>query len=166
MDMLTLRNTVVRSLHDYLQRPVVLSDQAVPEADMPYAYYQPVQPYMPIGGAELRYSGGTLTRSEHIEATISFVACSADHTVDGAAVYGDNDALALADRMLGWFSHVGRSFLRGHGIAVVECGNVQNRMAIEIDEVARRYGFDVRLRYVHSDAVPMPSVVDGTINMT
>lgn len=57
LDMLTLRNVVARGLYAYLQRPVVLSDQVVSESDMPYIYYQTVQPYMPLGGSEITYDG-------------------------------------------------------------------------------------------------------------
>lgn len=161
--MLTLRNVVARGLYAYLQRPVVLSDQVVSESDMPYIYYQTVQPYMPLGGSEITYDGEALARTEQVETTISYVVCSADREQDFSPIRGDDEALALADRMLGWFGHVGRDWLRQRGIVVVALGNVQNRTAIEVDEVARRYGFDIRLRYIRTDVLETPPIRDGSI---
>ena len=57
----------------------------------------------------------------------------------------------LADRAQGFFLFAGRQLLADAGIVVVSVENTQPRSALDIDEVARRYGFDILVRYERTD---------------
>lgn len=165
-----VRNTVVRLLHEYLNRPVQLSDQASPEpqredgsTDYPYIIYTATAPYISrnvLGDHSQREEGDRVVdvSREDVTATYSFTACSMNRDEDGDHIFGDDEALDLAERAIGWFRHVGCLSLSLAGVVVVEVMNVGNRTILEIDEVARRYGFDVQLRFTRMDEQTNPSI--------
>lgn len=160
-----LRNLLVRELYAYLGGPkVVLSDQAMPEAEYPYIYYQSVQQHIPgpfnlfdegvPGAAEF-----TQRRSEEAQASFSFTACGLNQTgTDGQPVSGDDEALDLADRAQGFFLFAGRRRLAAQGVVVIRVENVQSRSAFGVDETDRRYGFDVLVRYEREDTRTAPAI--------
>ena len=59
--------------------------------------------------------------------------------------------MELANQALGWFLHTGYEYTSKNGIAIVDAGNIQERSVLEVDEMVRRYGFDVTIRYVRED---------------
>lgn len=159
----TVRNIICRRLHDFLGQPVLLHDQAAPETRPPMVYYQPVGALIPLGGASIWQDGGMQYRREPTEGTISITAVSYDRDGRDARIYGDDEALELAERAMSWMLHIGRRELLLDGIAVVEVGNVQCRSNLIIDEVARQYGFDVRLRFERTTTLPVPIIAGGAI---
>lgn len=159
----TVRNIICRRLYDFLGRPVLLHDQTDPEAKPPMLYYQLVGPLIPLGGASIWQDGSTQYRREPTEATISITAVSYDRDGRDGRIYGDDEALELAERAMSWMLHIGRRELLLDGIAVVEVGNVQCRSNLIIDEVARQYGFDVRLRFERTTTLPVPIIAGGAI---
>ena len=211
MSIVRVRNVMIDGLADYLQLPVRLANQTVPESEYPYMYYQAVVPYIPRAGVNILreaisseeppFSTDVLThRVELADATYSFTACSrnrwvseepheteesesqesADEAHEGVigedwteepmdetdeieVIFGEDEALALAEKAQGWFLHVGAHFLRGHGIEIVEVFNVADRSSIEIDEMDRRWGFDIRIRYKRVDTRRDPAIDNGTI---
>jgi len=157
-----LRNLLASRLADYLGRPVVLSEQVQPEPDYPFMAYTPTAPYINKGGMGNyinRLVEGTAddtayllnTRTEQAEAIFSFVACSLNRYENDVYIFGDDEAQAMAEKAVGWFLHVGYFELSLQGVVVLEVMNVGNRTVLEIDEAARRYGFDVRVRYARTD---------------
>ncbi len=168
-----LRNAMIKALHVFIGRPVVLSDQTVPEAEYPYVYYQPVQPYMSGGGTNItrevvpgeEFEHDIITRrEEEPEGTFSFTACSRNRKApDGSVILGDDEALDLAECAQGFFLHAGALELYDLGIVVVEVYGVFPRSALEVDEVDRRYGFDVRVRYARVDERRDGVIENGTI---
>lgn len=170
MNSIDLRNLMVKGLYAHLSRPVVLSDQLVSESEYPYVYYQPVQPYIPRGGANIIRKPNPADqksiitqREEWPDATYSIVACSHNRQIGTEYIHGDDEAQALADQAQGWFLHVGALYFAAHDITVMEVNNVQSRTALEIDELDRRYGFDVRLRYLRIDTRIDPTIDNGII---
>lgn len=162
MTFIELRDAFVQVLAGYLGKPVVLSDQTVPEAEYPYVYYQPVQPYIPRGGANMirkttidtdGLAHDILTqREEYADGTFSFVACSRNRDApESGYIFGDDEALELAEKTQGFFLHAGRHILQDLGIIVAEVMSVSPRSLLEVDEIDRRYGFDVRMRYMRVD---------------
>ena len=151
----TVRNIICRRLHDFLGQPVLLHDQAAPGTRPPMVYYQPVGALIPLGGASIW--------QEPAEATISITAVSYDRDGRDGRIYGDDEALELAERAISWLLHIGRRELLLDGIAVVEVGNVQCRSNLMIDEVARQYGFDVRVRFDRTTTIDIPIIADGSI---
>lgn len=169
-----LRNTIVRELYKGLgSGPMVLmADQVEPQTPYPLLIYQAVQPYMPGSYNLTRQSVGDptkvqLTRAEHAEGTYSFTACSINRKgEDGQQIYGDNEALELAEMAQGWFLFAGHRILSPLGIVVVDVTNTQMRSAYDIDETDRRYGFDVRLRYVRDQALVVGTIAPSKITIT
>ena len=159
----TVRNIICRRLHDFLGQPVLLHDQAAPGTRPPMVYYQPVSALIPLGGASIGQDGGMQYRREPAEATISITAVSYDRDGRDGRIYGDDEALELAERAMSWMLHIGRRELLLDGIAVVEVGNVQCRSNLMIDEVARQYGFDVRVRFDRTTTIDIPIIADGSI---
>ena len=79
------RNRLVEALSDYLERPVLLSDQVQPEEKPPYVVYSVTADYIPDGGLgdySYRETGdGEENRFEEVRAeqptaSMSFTACS------------------------------------------------------------------------------------------
>lgn len=157
MKILEIRDRLIRRLWDYLGCPVVLADQVQPEASVPFGIYSFITPYAPTGElgdyAMIPDGEGVLvTRREMTEATFSFTFCSQDRTgEDGVFIRGADEAMELADRAVGWFSHVGYEDISEMGVTIVEVGQAQDRTTLIIDEAARRVGFDVRIRYTRVD---------------
>jgi len=172
MTFLKVRNTISKKLEEHLGIPVKLSEQTDSVPEFPFCFYSVTTPYASTG--ELgNYSTEeipgttdiTTTREEQPSATFSFVMCSINrHTKDADGndiepyIYGEDEAQILAEKAQGFFLHVERDTLSNLGIVVVSVTNVTNRTTLVVDEAARRYGFDVRVRYVRSD-----ERTDGTV---
>lgn len=158
MSLIPLRNILVRDLALYLAVPVVMSDQAAPEAEPPYVLYTVTTsavPVSPFGDHVWRSSSNDTdtvadVRRDVLHATLS-VTCVGHNrwTMSDPPAYisGDDEAYALAERAMAWFDHIGRPALADKDIVVVETMNAANRSGIVVDQAERRYGFDVRVRY-------------------
>lgn len=153
-----VRNHVVAGLGDYLKVPVCLSSQTGPEPDYPFVVYSSTAPYLPENGlgeiSHLPDGMKTLAerRKEEPMCTISFTVCSKNRKNQKTGyILGDDEALELAEKAQGWFLHTGYEYISGKGLTVVDVSNVQERSFLQVDEEARRYGFDVMLRYVRTD---------------
>lgn len=165
MTFLDVRNTIVSQLEAALCIPVVLSDQAAPAPDFPFAYYSVTSPYAPtgeMGNYSTEEIEGTnqiiTTRTEQPSATFSFVFCSINRYTkdeDGKDVepyiYGEDEAQSLAEKAQSFFLLEGYDTLSNLGIVIVDITNTTNRTTLVVDEAARRYGFDVRVRYTRTD---------------
>lgn len=172
MNFLEVRNTIMTRLEQYLGIPVVLSDQAAPMPEFPFCYYSITTPYAPtgeMGNYRIEDIPGetkiTTTRREQPSATFSFTVCSINRwtkDANGAEVepyiFGEDEAQNLAEKAQGFFLVAGYDILSNLGIVVVDVTNTANRTTLVVDEAARRYGFDVRVRYTRED-----SRTDGTI---
>lgn len=163
MDPNQLRDAVVAGLHAYTGRPVVLSDQVVAEAEAPYLYYQFLQSYIPLGGANYEVTDVeedddvTVSRTEQAEATLSITACAYNEWGDSVR-HGDDTAMSLAWLARKWFFLSGFATLQNAGVAVVSIENIAPRTALDYVDVARRHGFDVRLRYSLTDTDTRPAI--------
>lgn len=165
MTFLNVRNTIVSLLEEALDVRVVLSDQTSPVPDFPFAYYSVTTPYAPtgeMGNYSAEEIAGTTRlktkRTEQPSATFSLVFCSINRYTkdeDGKDVepfiYGEDEAQSLAERAQGFFLLTGYDTLSNLGIVVVDITNTTNRTTLVVDEAARRYGFDVRVRYTRED---------------
>lgn len=161
-----LRNAVVKELSEYLKLPVVLSSQVNPEQEYPFLIYSSTAPYIPEAGMgefrQVRDRDGRIheVRKEQPTCTLSFTACSMNR--EEPLVLGEDEALELAETALGWFLHVGYDRLSGLGVTVVDASNVQERSFLQVDEEARRYGFDVSIRYVRTDIRAIATIAGVT----
>ena len=60
-------------------------------------------------------------------------------------------AESVTEKAIGYLLQGGYNDLSNKGIVVAEVTNVGNRTTLIIDEAARRYGFDLRVRYTKDD---------------
>lgn len=152
---LKTRNKLITLLHNELEVPVILADQVQPEAEYPFVIYKFLNPYMSRG-----VSGNIFTevvddkhidniREEQAEATISFTVCSMNRKVDDKWISGEDEIIELTDKAISWFLHRGYQQLTEIGIVIIEVMNTGDRSFLQVDEVARQYGFDVRIRYTY-----------------
>lgn len=167
------RNALISAMSAALGCPVVLDSQVQPEAEPPFVVYSVTSDYIPDGslGHYSTEAGREETevvsvRVEQPSATFSFTACSINRTVekDGSSVYvlGSDEALELATLAQGFFLHTGRQKIAEAGFVVVEVSATSNRDALELDEMGRRFGFDVRLRYTREDRVTVGAIENVT----
>lgn len=161
-----LRNTVVRLLYEALSVPIVLSDEVQPEEEYPYIIYTMTTPHSsgPFGDHSKRVEetpdGPQVIdqRKGHAEAVFSFTACSVNREAAGGWISGEDEAEDLTDRAVGWFLHGGYTPLMLAGIVVRDVMDVGSRSILEIDEIPRQYGFDVRLGYARVDEAAQGAV--------
>lgn len=156
MNAVQIRNYLAKGLTGYLGVPVVLSSQVAPEAPVPYGIYTVTVPYVPdagMGNHTHLVEGDSIhnVRREMPSMTISYTFCSQNRTEGDIYIYGDDEAQTLAEKAIGWFRHVAYNDLAAAGIVVSDIQNAGNRTTLVVDEAARRYGFDVRIRYTRVD---------------
>ena len=159
MKAVDVRDRVVQGLHEWFDLPVILSDQVSPEAEMPYVVYSVTSPYIPGGtlghyGNKIDANGNLIQiRLEQAGMTMSFTACSQNRTSeDGSSIFGEDEAMRIAEQAQGWFLYAGRRFL-SPDIVVESVDNVARRSVLMVDEEANRYGFDVSLKYIREDVM-------------
>lgn len=159
------RNKLISALHAVVGCPVVLASQVQPEAEPPFIIYTVTTDYAPDGslGHYLQGDGDeedslVVVRVEQPTATFSFTACSIDRASEDGPIFGADEALDLADKARGFFLHIGRDALEAAGFVALDVSNATNRDAMELNEMGRRYGFDVRLRYVREDVLNVATV--------
>ena len=162
-------NALIAALSAALGVPVLLASQVEPEAEPPFIVWAVLNDYTPDGGLG-DYSSTpdgdeavVSTRTEQPTATLSFTACSINRTATpagGPPVYilGADEAHDLAEKAQGFFLHTGRYDIQAAGFVVVDVSNAASRDALELDEMGRRFGFDVRLRYIRTDAMKVQTV--------
>lgn len=169
------RNALVLALAEYVGRPVLLANQVQPEEAPPYIVWAILSDYTPDGSlghysTEEAGEGYALSvRTEQPTATLSFTACSINRYETGedgkqSYVLGADEAQELAWKAQGFFLHVGRYAIEKAGFTVVEVTNATPRDALELDEMGRRFGFDVRLRYVRTDAEKV-TTIEGAVTI-
>lgn len=158
------RNALISALSKAVNVPVLLASQVQPELEPPVIVYTVTADYLPDGGlGDYSWYDGegenefVEERAEQPSATFSFTASSINRTItdesgNTATIYGADEALELATLAQGFFLHTGLDEIRKAGFVVVEVSNAGNRDALELDEMGRRYGFDVRLRYTRTDS--------------
>lgn len=155
-----VRNAVVSNLEQYIECSVDLSDQIAPKPEYPLAYYTVLAPRISrnaFGCMEVVDNGDerVLRRHEPVYATMSFTFCSQNREVaDGSYIFGEDEALELAEKAHCFFLLAGHCITTEYGdIVVNNVGNVANRSNYLVEDMVRRYGFDVRISYVRVDEV-------------
>jgi len=161
-----VRNPITARLEDYLGIPVKLSDQTSPVPDPPFCFYSVITPYATTGEQGdydvsniTETSQVTITRTEQPSATFSFTFASFNRWSKDASgndcepyINGEDESQSLAEKAQGFFLMTERDALSNKGIVVVDVTNATPRISLVVDEAARRYGFDVRIRYTRADS--------------
>ena len=99
-----VRDKVVQGLHQYLDLPVILSDQVSPESEMPYIVYSVTSPYIPGGtlghyGNKIDENGNIIqVRSEQAGMTMSFTVSSQNRIAEnGNNIFGKRSTQECTD---------------------------------------------------------------------
>ena len=146
MATITIRNTLIKALHEHLQCPIVPTDTAARKPDYPYASYKITSTQnnetfwledetVPSINPVFEYDVLT-TRFEQPQFTISFNTYSNDEEI----------AYNLAVKARDWFTFHGDLLFVDMSIVVVHASNISDRTQQIVDDFERRYGFDVRIR--------------------
>lgn len=92
---------------------------------------------------------------------MSFTFCSQNREAeDGSYIYGEDEALDLAEKGHGFFLLNGHCISVGsEDIVIRNVGSVAGRSGFVVEDTVRRYGFDVRIAYVRTDEMPTTTVL-------
>lgn len=154
------RNAIVSGLEAHIGHSVNLSEQIAEIPQYPYCYYSVIAPRISNHSFGLHEvvdtdDGPMLRRSEPVMATMSFTFCSENRETEDGYVFGEDDALAVAEKAYGFFLLNAHSISTEYGDVVVNnIGSVANRSGFVVEDTIRRYGFDVRFSYVRTDEMP------------
>lgn len=160
MTIVQAREAIWKLLKEHISCPVVLSDGTQEMPDVPYCYYSVLAPRITnhaFGLIEVAETpdGFVRRRSEPVSATMSFTFCSKNRDTPGGYIYGEDEALALAEKAHGFFLLNAHNIATEHGDIVIQnVGVVKNRTGFVVTDTMRRYGFDIRFRYVRIDEMP------------
>lgn len=166
MTFVQARNAIIEGLFSHVGRPVGLSDQIADVPEYPYGYYSVLAPRIShhtfgLQKIEVRKEGTFRVRSEPVEATLSFTFCGQNrYAEDGVTyIYGDNEALELAEKAHGFFLLNGHNISTVNGDVVVKnVGSVSNRTGFLVEDAVRRYGFDVLIAFIRTDEMETTTV--------
>lgn len=160
MTMAQAREAIWAGLKDHLGCPVVLAEENQPIPDPPYCYYSVLVPRITdhaFGLTEIVETpeGFVRRRSEPVSATMSFTFCSVSRNVPGGYIFGEDEALDLAEKAHGFFLLNAHNIVTEHGDIVIQnIGSVTNRSGFFVTDTIRRYGFDIRFGYIRIDEMP------------
>lgn len=172
MTFIQLRNAVIDRLKEHISRPVVPSDQIAGLPDFPYCYYSILTARTSGHAFGLKEvlntpDGAVVRRSEPVSASMSFTFCSMNREGGEGYIFGDDEALELAEKGHGFFLLDGHCISTAAGdIVVYRVGAVTQRNGFVVEETVRRYGFDVRFSYVRSDEMSTELIENGSLGLT
>lgn len=158
------RNAIVSGLEAHIGLPVNLSEQIAEIPQYPYCYYSVLAPRISNHSFGLQEvvdtdNGPVLRRSEPVMATMSFTFCSENRETEDGYIFGEDEALAIAEKAYGFFLLNAHCISTEYGdIVVNNVGSVANRSGFFVEDTIRRYGFDVRFSYVRTDEMPTITV--------
>lgn len=99
--------------------------------------------------------GPLLVRSEQVSATMSFTFCSTNRETEDGYIFGEDEALELAEKANGFFLLNAHNIQTEQGeVVIVNVGSVASRSSFFVEDTIRRYGFDIRFSYVRTDTMP------------
>lgn len=155
-----VRNAIVSRLEAHIGCPVNLSEQIADMPEYPYCYYSVLAPRIPEYSFGLQEivdapDGPLLVRSEQVSATMSFTFCSTNRETEDGYIFGEDEALELAEKANGFFLLNAHNIQTEQGeVVIVNVGSVASRSSFFVEDTIRRYGFDIRFSYVRTDTMP------------
>lgn len=139
--------------------PVILTNQAAPRPPYPYIGVTETIPFQP-GPRSLENVPEPIdikqVASQQATMTLSVTAYGSDFAA----------TMELAQKAHDWFSFTGYQALKEAGYVVASIGDIDNRDTLLVDDYERRRGFDVVLRFVHTQERTVEEVkkVKGKMN--
>lgn len=137
--------SLINALATYLNKPVILADQAAPRPPYPYIGIKITSQFIPE-------PGHPVIINQDLPDDIEQTAISQPHMVLSVTEYAKEIASAgqIAQQAHDWFKFIGHQQLKALGYVVIELDTISNRDSMIVDDYERRRGFDVRLRFSHS----------------
>ena len=154
------RNAIVSGLEAHIGCPVNLSEQIADIPVYPYCYYSVLAPRIQEYSFGLREiveapDEPLLVRSEQVSATMSSTFCSTNRETEDGYIFGEDEALELAEKANGFFLLNAHNIQTKQGeVVIVNVGSVASRSSFFVEDTIRRYGFDIRFSYVRTDMMP------------
>jgi len=147
---------------------VILANQAESKLQTyPNIYFSVITPYIPQFMGNYSFDGENLNLEEQPTCTLSFTAQSKNRGMGASFVSGEDEALEVAEKAYEWFRHTGYEYLAYIlDVAVVNITGVTSRTALVVDEIIRRYGFDVQIRYTKDTSYQVGKIENVSIEET
>lgn len=144
VDIESLRKVIVKGLKQYLNCPVIKSNQNAPPPKYPYCSYTFTTVATENNGTYGEWEDG--------------VARKGVNTVYSFTVQSDNnsESVALANKAREWLDYAGTVYLNDNGVVVQAVTSVTNRDNVLTSEYEYRNGFDCF--FWCYDAVEMPNI--------
>lgn len=167
MTFVQARNAIVAGLEAHIGCRVDLSDQIAEQPEYPYSYYSVLTPRIAdhafgLRDAHVTPDGVVLTRTERVAATMSFTFCSMNRETADGYIYGEDEALELAEKANGFFLLNGHCIITEFGDVVVNnVGSVVSRSGFLVEDTVRRYGFDIKFSYMRTDEMPTNTIAEA-----
>lgn len=131
IDYANMRRVIVTGLKDYLQCPVIRSNQTGEPPAYPYCSYTITTLMSQNKGTYGEYADGT--QAKPVKQTWSITVQSED----------DAECVDLAVKARGWFDNIGTTYLNDYNVIVEAVGGVTNRDNFITTNYEYRKGFDV-----------------------
>lgn len=157
MTFVQARNAIVSALEKHIGCPVSLSDDIADEPKYPYCYYSVLTPRASGHSFGLHEVIETKNekrriRSEQTAATLSFTFCSMNRETETGFIFGEDEALNLSEKAQGFFLLNAHNISTEYGDIVIDkVGDAQPRSSFLVEDMVRRYGFDIKFSYVRTD---------------
>lgn len=157
MTFVQARNAIVSTLEKHIGCPVSLSDDIADEPEYPYCYYSVLTPRASEHSFGLNEVIETENekqriRSERVAATLSFTFCSMNRETESGFIFGEDEALDLSEKAQGFFLLNAHNMPTEYGDIVIDnIGATQPRSSFLVEDVVRRYGFDIKFYYIRTD---------------
>ena len=169
MKFVEARNEIVYRLEQHIGCSVVLSEQIADKPEYPCCYYSVLAPRISNHAFGLRElvadaDAQIARRSELAGATMSFTFCSMNRDTESGYIFGEDEALELAEKAHGFFLLNAHNIHTDAGdIVISNVGPVVKRSGFLVEETVRRYGFDVRFNFVRVDEMRTTTILHASL---
>lgn len=149
MDYREIRNFIVSGLYNYLEIPVVPTDDIGDKPDYPYVSYKFITLYIPQGPYNL-LKDTVPSLDENFEYDVEYTKEEQPKMIISINSYSDDEVESynLGLKVREWFNFYGYHYLKEKGVIVSNIGNLQDRTVLIVDNYEKRQGFDVTIRVV------------------
>jgi hypothetical protein len=154
-----IRNSIVKRLHEYLQSPVVPTDNNQKKPDYPFVSYKFTTIFRGQGGHN-RITDMIPSDDPNFEYDIEVTHQEQPQMVLSVSTYSldEVEAYELAIKAKNWFRFQGRDYLKANNIVVVGTSTIQDRTIHIVDNYEKRAGFDITLRTVSEQKMVIETI--------
>lgn len=161
-----IRNSIVKGLYEYLQYPVVPTDNNQKKPDYPFVSYKFTTIFRGQGGHNL-IADIIPSEDPNFEYDIEVTHQEQPQMVLSVSTYSldEVEAYELAIKAKNWFRFQDHDFLKVNSIVVVGTSALQDRTIHIVDNYERKAGFDITLRTVSEQKKVIETIEKVNIEM-